>query len=65
MAVVLNGLGKDGRVALTRAMRDSGQTLVWDLHGPVLDKHSTGGIGDCDLAAAGPGAGGLRGVMCR
>ncbi|MEZ5912407.1 MAG: thymidine phosphorylase [Paracoccaceae bacterium] len=47
MAVLLNGLGEGGRVALTRAMRDSGQVLEWDLPGPVLDKHSTGGIGDC------------------
>lgn len=47
MAVLLNGLGAQGRVALTRAMRDSGQVLQWDLPGPVLDKHSTGGIGDC------------------
>ncbi|WP_425091177.1 thymidine phosphorylase [Tropicimonas sp. S265A] len=47
MAVLLNGLGDEGRVALTRAMRDSGHTLSWDLPGPVLDKHSTGGVGDC------------------
>ncbi len=47
MAVCLRGLGEAGRVALTRAMRDSGQVLSWDLPGPVLDKHSTGGIGDC------------------
>ncbi len=47
MAVLLKGLGDDGRVALTRAMRDSGHVLQWDLPGPVLDKHSTGGIGDC------------------
>ena len=47
MAVCLNGLGETGRVALTRAMRDSGEVLQWDLPGPVLDKHSTGGIGDC------------------
>ena len=46
MAVLLNGLGEEGRVALTRAMRDSGEVLKWDLPGPVLDKHSTGGIGD-------------------
>lgn len=45
MAVCLNGLGDVGRVALTIAMRDSGQVLGWD-QGPVLDKHSTGGIGD-------------------
>lgn len=47
MAVLLNGLGEAGRVALTRGMRDSGRILDWDLPGPVLDKHSTGGIGDC------------------
>ncbi len=47
MAVCLRGLGEAGRVALTRAMRDSGSVLSWDLPGPVLDKHSTGGIGDC------------------
>ncbi|KAF0174263.1 MAG: thymidine phosphorylase [Rhodobacteraceae bacterium] len=47
MAVLLKGLGEAGRVALTRAMRDSGQVLHWDMPGPVLDKHSTGGIGDC------------------
>ena len=47
MAVCLNGLGDVGRVALTMAMRDTGRVLEWDLGGPVLDKHSTGGIGDC------------------
>ncbi|MEX0309592.1 MAG: thymidine phosphorylase [Tateyamaria sp.] len=47
MAVCLNGLGDVGRVALTMAMRDSGAVLDWDLDGPVLDKHSTGGVGDC------------------
>ena len=47
MAVLLRGLGEPGRVALTRAMRDSGRVLQWDLPGPVIDKHSTGGIGDC------------------
>ncbi|WP_134678812.1 thymidine phosphorylase [Paracoccus ravus] len=46
MAVLLAGLGEGGRVALTRAMRDSGHVLRWDLPGPVVDKHSTGGIGD-------------------
>ncbi|HWL58037.1 MAG TPA: thymidine phosphorylase [Paracoccus sp. (in: a-proteobacteria)] len=46
MAALLSGLGAEGRVALTRAMRDSGRVLRWDLPGPVVDKHSTGGIGD-------------------
>ena len=47
MAVLLKGLGEAGRVDLTRAMRDSGLVLNWDMPGPVLDKHSTGGVGDC------------------
>jgi len=47
MAACLNGLGDAGRVALTEGMRDSGDVLKWGLDGPVLDKHSTGGVGDC------------------
>ncbi len=47
MGVCRGDLGQAGRVALTEAMRDSGQTLSWDVDGPVLDKHSTGGVGDC------------------
>jgi thymidine phosphorylase len=46
MAVFLNGMGRDEAVALTLAMRDSGEVLKWDLPGPVVDKHSTGGVGD-------------------
>lgn len=46
MAVLTRGVGEKGRVALTRAMRDSGHVLRWDLPGPVVDKHSTGGVGD-------------------
>lgn len=47
MAVCMGGLGAAGRAALTLAMRDSGDVLQWDLDGPVIDKHSTGGVGDC------------------
>ena len=49
MAVFFRGMNGDERVAFTRAMRDSGIVLRWDdlkLGGPVLDKHSTGGVGD-------------------
>ena len=46
MAVCLKGLNGQARKDLTLAMRDSGTTLSWDLDGPVLDKHSTGGLGD-------------------
>ena len=46
MAVFFNGMSRDEAVALTLAMRDSGDVLEWDLPGPVVDKHSTGGVGD-------------------
>jgi len=47
MAAFLNGLGREEAVALTLAMRDSGDVLDWSsLPGPVTDKHSTGGVGD-------------------
>jgi thymidine phosphorylase len=46
MAVFFRGMNTDERVALTLAMRDSGAVLRWDLPGPVVDKHSSGGIGD-------------------
>ncbi|HTV70310.1 MAG TPA: thymidine phosphorylase [Rhizobiaceae bacterium] len=47
MAIFFNGMNRDERVALTLAMRDSGDVLDWsDLPGPVTDKHSTGGVGD-------------------
>ena len=47
MAVFFNGMSIDERVALTLAMRDSGTVLDWsDIERPILDKHSTGGVGD-------------------
>ncbi|WP_416915537.1 MAG: thymidine phosphorylase [Roseicyclus sp.] len=47
MAVCTRGLGQPARVMLTNAMRETGQVLKWRLDGPVIDKHSTGGVGDC------------------
>ncbi len=46
MAVFFKGMSADEAVGLTLAMRDSGTVLKWDLPGPIVDKHSTGGIGD-------------------
>ena len=49
MAVLLNGMDRTECGALTRAMTHSGTVLDWrgaNLPGPVLDKHSTGGVGD-------------------
>jgi len=47
MAVWFQGMTAAELKALTLAMRDSGTVLLWkDLDGPVVDKHSTGGVGD-------------------
>jgi len=47
MAIVLRGMDTDETVALTAAMTASGERLRWpEARGPVLDKHSTGGVGD-------------------
>lgn len=47
MAVWFSGMNRDECVALTLAMRDSGETLDWsDLARSIVDKHSTGGVGD-------------------
>jgi thymidine phosphorylase len=46
MAVFFKGMSAEEAVGLTLAMRDSGTVLTWDVPGPVVDKHSTGGIGD-------------------
>lgn len=57
MAVCLRGMDREETAALTLAMRDSGQRLDWraaGLPGPVLDKHSTGGVGDCTSLLVAP-----------
>src|SRR4051812_49591472 len=62
MAVLFRGLSVAERLALTHAMARSGAVLTWDLPGPVLDKHSTGGLGGLARLAptpAGPGVGRL------
>lgn len=46
MAVFQRGMSGGELITLTKAMRDSGKKLTWDLSGPILDKHSTGGVGD-------------------
>lgn len=47
MAVWFRGMDARETVALTQAMRDSGDVLDWrDIDRPVADKHSTGGVGD-------------------
>jgi pyrimidine-nucleoside phosphorylase len=47
MAVLWRGLSPDELSALAEAMLDSGDRLRWDgLDRPLVDKHSTGGVGD-------------------
>jgi len=49
MAIFFRGMSMAERVALTLGMRDSGTVLDWSdagFAGPVIDKHSTGGVGD-------------------
>ena len=49
MAVYLNSMSADEAAMLTLAMANSGTVLDWQdagLDGPVVDKHSTGGVGD-------------------
>mgnify|MGYP005844577567 CR=1 FL=1 len=55
MAVYFQGMTLDERVALTTGMKDSGEILSWpELEGPVIDKHSTGGVGDNVSLMLGP-----------
>lgn len=55
MAVAWRGLDLRECRDFTFALRDSGHCLAWrDLPGPVLDKHSTGGVGDCVSLALAP-----------
>ena len=57
MAVYFQGMNIDERIALTCAMRDSGEVMDWSsdqLCGPILDKHSTGGVGDVVSLMLGP-----------
>ncbi len=58
MAVYWRGLGSTETTRLTCAMRDSGDVLRWpgDLQGPLVDKHSTGGVGDATSLLIGPWA---------
>ena len=57
MAIFFQGASRAECVALTLAMRDSGDVMRWqgeNLDGPVIDKHSTGGVGDLVSLILGP-----------
>ncbi|MBT8036479.1 MAG: thymidine phosphorylase [Verrucomicrobiae bacterium] len=57
MAVFFQGMTTAEATALTLAMRDTGDVLRWDnenLPGPIIDKHSTGGVGDGVSLILGP-----------
>ena len=55
MATWFRGMESEETARLTIAMRDSGRVMAWPgLDGPVLDKHSTGGVGDLVSLVLGP-----------
>lgn len=57
MTVFFNEMTMPERIALTCAMRDSGMVINWDhmnFGGPIVDKHSTGGVGDVTSLMLGP-----------
>lgn len=55
MTIFFRDMEMAERVSLTLAMRDSGAVLDWQgLNGPVVDKHSTGGVGDVTSLMLGP-----------
>lgn len=57
MTIFFNEMNMSERIALTCAMRDSGMVMNWDhmnFGGPVVDKHSTGGVGDVTSLMLGP-----------
>lgn len=57
MATYFQDMTMKERIALTKGMRDSGEVLDWQslyLPGPVIDKHSTGGVGDLVSLMLGP-----------
>jgi thymidine phosphorylase len=57
MAIFFNEMSMPERIALTCEMRDSGMVINWDhmnFGGPIVDKHSTGGVGDVTSLMLGP-----------
>jgi thymidine phosphorylase len=57
MAILLQGMTPEERIAFTHHKTRSGDVLDWsevDLPGPALDKHSTGGVGDKVSLLLGP-----------
>jgi thymidine phosphorylase len=54
MAVRLRGMDEEETAALTLAMADSGQRLRWPRGAALVDKHSTGGVGDCTSLIVAP-----------
>lgn len=57
MTIFFHDMSVAERVSLTLAMRDSGAVLNWrdlSLNGPIVDKHSTGGVGDVTSLMLGP-----------
>ncbi|ECU9386453.1 TPA: thymidine phosphorylase [Salmonella enterica subsp. diarizonae serovar 61:l,v:z35] len=54
MAVIFQNMTDEEMFAMTEAIVCSGKVMQWQLDGPVVDKHSTGGIGDMTSLLLGP-----------
>tara|TARA_Y100001970_G_scaffold6515_1_gene7445 strand:+ start:524 stop:1783 length:1260 start_codon:yes stop_codon:yes gene_type:complete len=55
MAIYLNGMNDQETMYYTKSLTNSGEKIIFkNLNGPIIDKHSTGGVGDKISLILGP-----------